>query len=408
MIRRVGTFIVGQIRTLAAGIAAAAVLAGATTRAAQPSSATGPSTSATTPAKATDAPAALGAAAPELADVEGRLRFQVAQLAGVVSVGAADADPDSDEGWKPARIGELLGAGVQVRIDFRSAVKLIAVIPERRENRLVAVPADPATVVMIEHASLLFISEALFKEGVARSRWKLAYGAIRAGVAEGVSRSDMEIECPKAVLSKKGTDIFRFEYRDNRWSMSLSERGRGLIQAMQLKYDALAADRRPDEGRLRTRFVSPGQMVTHEMLRTIETTVFNRTINPVDTFGLSGDDLKFTLLNNHGFAILLPGGNPIDIWGRTGRRNPDEAGPGPGGNLMMTGVTPAQTGNLPLQQFINELGRRQPRAISDGDFGIGSGTVPALGGFSQRLRLGDARRAISSRLIPRSGPACRP
>ncbi len=132
------------------------------------------------------------------ADQSTTLHYQVVQIEGKVTVG-----PESDEslkgpGWFTPKVGDLLGAGLQIRVPMRSTIKLTAI------------PQDPPTVIMIERMSNISISELCFQNGAAKSRIKLAYGAIRAGVAESGTRSDMEIEAPNATLSKRGTDIFRF------------------------------------------------------------------------------------------------------------------------------------------------------------------------------------------------------
>ena len=278
-----------------------------------------------------------------VAKPDGLLRYQVVQIEGKVRVG-----PDTDTslntngpGWLTPKAGDLLGPGIQIRVPVRGRLKLSAT------------PSDPPTVVLIESMSNISISELAYKNGVATSRVKLGYGAIRAGVVEGATRSDMEIEAPTATLSKKGTDIFRMEYHDNRFIMSLTDQGRGALQAMQFQSGRFGVPRS----------VTAGQFVTHNLVRAIENVQFDRTININDQFGLVGNDKLFTLLNDRGgFAFLIPGGGQ--------------------GNELINGQSDKQNNGLesPDQNTNNTLSPagRRTATIVGGAFGIGQGNLTSL------------------------------
>ncbi|HVP11874.1 MAG TPA: hypothetical protein VMV94_11900 [Phycisphaerae bacterium] len=302
------------------------------------------------------------------AEKDGTLRYQVTELTGKVRYAPIGTDPKLDVGWTQAAVGDLLGAGLQIYVPaMRARVKLTAR------------PADPPTVILIEQGTLVGISELHLDktQNVAKSRVKLAYGAVRAGVAEGTTRSDMEIESPVATLSKRGTDIFRFEYRNGRFMMSLSEQGRGIIQAIQthsLEFGGL--------NQMRSRFVTPGQFVTQAMMRAIDNIQFDRHVNVTDSFGVQGLDQMLTLINNHGgFAFLLPPSNsPLNVVGA----------PPP------SVVGYPQTTDTQNQQLQNQL---FPSLISatphqtGGDFGVGQGTVPGI--FDIQAKAIQARKALS-------------
>ncbi len=276
------------------------------------------------------------------------LRYVVVQVEGGVKVG-----PETDEslntsgaGWYKPVVGDKLGGGIQIRVPLRSKIKLVAM------------PADPPTVLLIESASTISISELAYKDGAAKSRIKLGYGAIRAGVSEGGTRSDMEIEAPSATLSKRGTDIFRFEYHDGRFMMSLTEQGRGMLQAIQNQSGY-------QNGQL-SRFVTAGQFVTQQLMRAIDNVQFDRQINVNDQFGLSGNDKLFTLINDHGLGFLLPAGlKPINII--DGNRNGDQ----PLGDPQ--NINNQNNQNNPLSQLV-----RQTPIVPGGDFGIGQGRLPII------------------------------
>ncbi len=279
------------------------------------------------------------------------MNYEVSELVGVVRVSPIGLDPMKEEGWRRVKRGELLSAGSQISTGIRSRI------------RLAARPAEPPTVVMLESMTLLSIDElALLKQDgqpTHRVRFGLAYGAVRAGVAETEVRSDMEIHAPGATLSKRGTDIFRFEYNlDGRFSMSLSEQGRGMLQAIQYKFGASGAVLDS-----RSRLMTPGQGVTHRMLQAITSVKFDRAVNINDQFGLGESDLNFVLNNDRGFGFLLP----VE------------------GQLY---IVDTPTGGIPQADGDDMLSFPQGPAIRDireGDFGIGQGLLPGIfGGIFQQ------------------------
>jgi len=294
-------------------------------------------------------------AASKPAGDDGSLRYEVTLVEGGVRYGNADkCDPLKSEGWTKAKKGDQLGAGLIIHVPLRSKIKLVAR------------PETPPTVILIESSSLITISDLHLKNNVATSRIKLGYGAIRAGVAEGGTRSDMEIESPVATLSKRGTDIFRFEYHDGRYMMSLSDQGRGMLQAIQNQMGAF-------QGGQFSRYVTAGQFVTQRMLRAIDNLKFDRNIGMNDQFGLTGNDQLFTLLNDHGLGFLLPPGNrPVNAIDGPQEKEPST---GPDQNTVNSLVSP-----------IN----KQPPFVLGGNFGIGQGNLPGIGG--SRLQSGQVQR----------------
>lgn len=295
------------------------------------------------------------------------LRYQVVACDGKASVAGIGVDPATDAGWRPIKVGEYLTAGQQVRTGARQVVQLVAV------------PSDPPTVIQIEKMSHVQISDLEFRAGdqgkEAYSRMQIGYGAVRAGVAEGATRSNMEIASPGATLSKKGTDIFRFwYYNQNDWGMSLSDRGRGLIQAIQNRQN-LGITGGGLSGS-NSRFVRPGQSVNQEMLRTIETEIFNRFVNVNDLYGLTNGDIKLISLWGNGLNIRGLSGNLIQLRDVTGTDG-DMNNPPAIKSMFSTGVNNGAT--LQLQQAIDRLRinqRRNPHGNNAGDFGIGQSTVP--------------------------------
>lgn len=297
------------------------------------------------PAKATSAPASQPQSG------EASLVYEAIAVQGTVLVAPIGVEVMDVNAWHQLKVGESVTRGQQIRTFFRSAVKLVAR------------PADPPTVLMLETASTMTIEDLAIRDGRAVARLGLGQGAIRAGVAEGEIRSDMEISTPQAVLSKKGTDIFRFEYMNGKYNISLSEQGRGLLQAIQLQFST-----RGDIIGSKSRFVTPGQYVTQRMAQAIESMTFDREININDVFGLIGNDRIFTLLNDRGFAFLLPfGSSSTDMFSAAGNRQ------------LTDGSSNPFTSSLALPPTVGT------RTITDGDFGVGQSPVQQfLNLFTQR------------------------
>ncbi len=295
-------------------------------------------------------PAGPAATAPAAKPSDGALVYRVVEVKGGVRVAASGVSLTSESGWSPVRPGDELRGGQQVHVPIRAAVKLVAV------------PCEPPTVLLIERSSLVNISELAIRNGTARSRMELGFGAIRAGVAEGTVRSDMEIKCPVATLSKRGTDIFRFEYFEGRFMMSLSERGRGMIQAIQMESTAFGS-----MTQMRSRTITPGQFVTQQMFKAIDHVQFDRKITVNDLFGLQGTDELFTMMQERGLGFLLPQGT--NLAGYLDAPVSLQVGP----RLHMDSAFQQFTAERLFESFLR-TGRRPP----DGDFSIGQGSIPGI------------------------------
>lgn len=297
--------------------------------------------------------AKTGAPAPD------QLVYQVHSARGA-RIAPAGSDPGNEAAWKPLLVNDEIRAGSMIQTNVHGRVKLV----QR--------PADPPTVLMVEGGTTMQVDELHYRlDGdakVARSHISLKVGAVRAGVSEGSIRSDMQITSPTAQLSKRGTDIFRFEYSNGQFQMSLSEKGRGLVQAIQFDWDS-----NNQLIRQRTRNMTPGQWVSQRMFQAIESVRFDRNIQFNDVFGISDTDLNF-LLNNGGIALLLPLGNNTINWLDS---------PVDGGQPSLAG----------LQNPLIAPPRMATTPASDGDFGIGQTLLPGLfGGNSYRRQLQEAQR----------------
>ncbi len=267
--------------------------------------------------------------------------FVVERLNGIAKVAPVGVDVFEEDKWKELKQGDKLGAGVQLYVTGQSQVKLVLE------------PASPPTVMLIEAFTQLSIEDLAIREGTSTTRIALASGAIRAGVIESTTRSDFLIEAPTATLSKKGTDIFRFEYQNGRFHMSLSSQGRGLVQAIKYKFNNSG-----DIVDAKSRFVTRGQFVTQQMMRAIDNVKYDRDIQVSDFVGLTTEE-QLNLLFNNGLAILLPfADNSANFLG----------------SPYLTGGVNINGGQRPTLPPIDG----GPIASPDGDFGVGQGLLPGL------------------------------
>jgi hypothetical protein len=114
------------------------------------------------------------------------LRYEVVEVRGAAKWGALELRPDAEAGWQQVRVGDQYGGGIQIFCGLRSKVKLVQQ------------PANPPTVIMVESMTLASIDELYRRQDEAVARLGLAYGAIRAGVAEGELGSNFQIRSPVA------------------------------------------------------------------------------------------------------------------------------------------------------------------------------------------------------------------
>ncbi len=279
----------------------------------------------------------------------GELRFQVVKVSGKARWGPLEARPDGDAGWQQVQIGDVYGSGVQINTPLRSKVQLALT------------PAQPPTIVMIEPLTLASVDDLFARQDAAVTRLGLAYGAIRAGVAESEVRSEFEIRAPVATLSKRGTWGFRLsvEFGTGRFEISLADRG--LLELIHQS---------GQRG-----FILPGQSMNQYLMRWIESAQFNQPVSVQDLFGLQGAELFFNMLNNGGLGVIGFGNNPINILNLSGREDRGLFFASTSGDLggVLGGVQQLRLAQA-LQSRI-DLGQNIQRR-PEGDFGVGFGRVP--------------------------------
>lgn len=102
----------------------------------------------------------------------GELVYEVVEVGGKVVVAPTGTDPYAKNGWTPVTKGQTIAAGQQLNVPMRSRIKMVAR------------PADPPTVILIEQSTFVNIGELAMMDGAAHSRIQIQYGAIKAGVAK--------------------------------------------------------------------------------------------------------------------------------------------------------------------------------------------------------------------------------
>jgi hypothetical protein len=259
----------------------------------------------------------------------------VVKVAGKVQA-AAVVESGREPEWRPVAVGERLAPGTQIRTGLRSSVLLMF--------------GDNA-IVKIDRVTSATVAQFYQSRQEQRIKLDLGYGAVRAGVAEGVIQSDMTIETPVATLTRRGTWNFGIEYEAVSGRFRIFVEDRGMVTAL----DELTNQRRT---------VLSHEYVTQAMIRWIETAKFDRQIPIQDIFGLRRGDRTFEVYDGGGLGVVDPGG---------GAYVQNVAKPGEG--VTYAGIVgQQQAGALPTG-----LPNLLPRVVNrpEGNFGTGGAILPS-------------------------------
>ncbi|MFN0137759.1 MAG: hypothetical protein ACKVS9_16765 [Phycisphaerae bacterium] len=187
---------------------------------------------------------------------------------------------DSNE-WKPIKLGDELPEQTKVLTGVRSSVKLQIGSEE------------PYTCLLIDSVGKTVISEAAITGDNKKVRVGVAYGRVKAGVAEGGLKSDFTVDSPVATLSKRGTWGFSLAYERDTEAFEIGLDERGLVNALNKMRDE-------------SRNVRPGERVTEAMRSWLDESQFRNT--PIaDVFGQSDVTVAFNRIDNEGVGVLAAG-----------------------------------------------------------------------------------------------------
>lgn len=182
---------------------------------------------------------------------------------------------DSND-WKAVKLNDEFNEKTKFRTGVKSSLKLQ--IGDEA----------PYSCLLVDAVGKTVLSEAWKDADTKRVRVGVAYGKVRAGVAEGGLKSDFTVDSADATLSKKGTWGFELFYsRDGQFEIGLTEFG--LVEAL----SKVTGERRD---------VQPGQLVTQAMRRWLDQAQF-KNVPVADVLGQSNIEVAFNRLDAEGLGV---------------------------------------------------------------------------------------------------------
>ncbi len=215
----------------------------------------------------------------------------VGTVQGMVQVAPTKADGSVGE-WRTPKEGDRLSAGTRIRTLFNSSL---------------TIKFTDDTVIQIESGTMASIDDFRTTSDTKTVKLGIAHGAIRGASAETTLRSDLTIESPTAVLSKRGTVGYRIEYEPITGHFRISLETEGLVEALNKLTEEFLK-------------IRPGEYVTEAMKRWLETAIFDDYISYTGTFGMTEGDAKFGAFHAGGVGYIEPSGG-WDTRGLVGLRN---------------------------------------------------------------------------------------
>lgn len=190
--------------------------------------------------------------------------------------GSVEWTPIGSTEWKPVKLNDEFNEQTIFRTGAKSSLKLQ--IGEEA----------PYSCMLIDAVGKSVLSEAWKDSDTKRVRVGVAYGKVRAGVAEGGLKSDFTVDSADATLSKKGTWGFELFYsRDGQFEIGLTDFG--LVEA----FSKVSGERRD---------VLPGQRVTEVMRRWLDQAQF-KNVPVADVLGQSDIEVAFNRLDSEGLGV---------------------------------------------------------------------------------------------------------
>lgn len=183
-------------------------------------------------------------------------------------------------------VGQILPAGTEIRTGFASKAK---------------VQLHTTALIEIQSGTRIAITELMRLPDREKTRINISRGTIVGGILEEKVRSDFQIVCPAAVLSREGTWAFRFSYDPATGNFDIALDTDGLVRVVQT-----ATGRR--------RALYPGQHVNQAFKRWAKIAVFDRMVSLTDPFGATRIELLNYAQNSGGLAALDPTGSNIRMF----------------------------------------------------------------------------------------------
>jgi len=184
--------------------------------------------------------------------------------------------------WVRTKVGDTLKPPAEISTGIRnSAAKL---------------KLHTTAVIRIGSTTTIAITELARLKDAEKVRLLLTRGSVRAGIVEEKVRSDFQIACPAAVLSREGTWGMEMRYDPATGKYYVGLDTDGLLRLI----DRLTG---------RQVRVRPGQYFTQALVRWIDTASLDRMVALSDPFGLTKVEKLFNANNPGGLAGADPTGS---------------------------------------------------------------------------------------------------
>lgn len=198
-------------------------------------------------------------------------------------IGKVQHKPISEKKWTSTKVNDTLSSGMEIRTGLRSSALIKLHIN---------------TIVQVKSATRIAFTELAAKPQEEKTRIALSYGTVRAGIVTEKVRSDFQIACPTAVLSREGT-----------WGMEMSYDPATGGYRIGLDTDGLVRVLQTQSGKRMK--ILPGQFVTNQMQQWVQTAVFERMVSLTDPFGVTKIEKEFYANNSGGQAGSDPTGSDL-------------------------------------------------------------------------------------------------
>ncbi len=196
-------------------------------------------------------------------------------------VGHVQYKKTTEKSWHKMSVGDVISSGMEIRSGLRSSA---------------VIKVQDNSIVQIRSATRIAFSELAKEANVEKTRIFISYGTIRAGIVSEKVRSDFQIACPTAVLSREGTWGIEMSYDPATGRYRIGLDTDGLVRVVQTLTGK----------KIR---IYPGQFVTNAMQMWVSTANFRRMVALTDPFGVTKIEKAYYVQNSGGLTGADPTGS---------------------------------------------------------------------------------------------------